>query len=179
MSTEYGSLDECLNASVPAEYVRSQSTKRQRVGHSESDLRPMTFVRFNTSLGKPKPVTVKCLLDSGASGSLIKSKFTKKLRKKKSSSSTVWTTPAGPMTTTSTVKGLFTIPELQEKQLIEWPLHVVDDMGAYDMIIGRDVMSFLGIDILFSEKVVTWNGKELPFKLTWVFPCNQYYKFTV
>ena len=32
------------------------------------------------------------------------------------------------------------------------------------MILGRDVMSFLGIDILFSQKVVTWNGSELPFK---------------
>ena len=25
-------------------------------------------------------------------------------------------------------------------------------------------MSFLGIDILFSQKVATWNGSELPFK---------------
>ena len=32
------------------------------------------------------------------------------------------------------------------------------------MIIGRDIMLFLGIDVLFSEKVVTWNGRELPFK---------------
>ena len=32
------------------------------------------------------------------------------------------------------------------------------------MILGRDVMSLLGIDILFSQKVVTWNGNELPFK---------------
>ena len=57
-----------------------------------------------------------------------------------------------------------TIPELQEKKLIEWPLHVVKDMGAYDMILGCDVMSFLGIDILFSPKVVTLNGSKLPFK---------------
>ena len=62
------------------------------------------------------------------------------------------------------VNGMFTIPELQEKKLIEWPLHAVKDVGTYDMILGRDVMSFLGIDILFSQKVVTWNGSELPFK---------------
>ena len=37
-------------------------------------------------------------------------------------------------------------------------------MGTYNMILGRDVMSFLGIDILFSQKVVAWNGSELPFK---------------
>jgi len=57
------------------------------------------------------------------------------------------------------------MPELQEKQLIEWPIHVVKDLGAHDMIIGRDVLTFLGIDILFSRKTVEWNGRELPFKL--------------
>ena len=159
----YDSLDACLDAYHTHEYVQSQENKRRRVGTCDRDLRPMTFVRFNTSKGKPKPVTVKCLLDSGASGSLINKKFTKKLRHK-TTSKTTWTTPAGDMTTSTTVKGLFTIPELQEKQLIEWPLHVVEDMGAYDMIIGRDVMSFLGIDIRFSDRVVTWNGSELPFK---------------
>ena len=73
-------------------------------------------------------------------------------------------TPAGDLTTTSEVKAQFTMPELQEKQLVEWSLHVTKNMGAYDMIIGRDILEFLGIDILFSEKVVTWNGSELPFK---------------
>ena len=124
----------------------------------------MTFVRFNTRLGKPKPIAVKCLLDSGASGSLIDAKFMKKLRVKRASTTTVWSTPAGEMSTSTMVNGMFTIPELQEKKLIEWPLHVVEGVGTYDMILGRDVMSFLGIDILFSQKVVTWNGSELPFK---------------
>ena len=111
----------------------------------------MTFVRFNTRLGKPKPVTVKCPLDSGASGSLIDAKFTTKLRVKRASTNTVWSAPACEMCTSSMVNGVFTVPELQEKKLFEWPLHVVKDMGAYDMILGRDVMSFLGIDILFSQ----------------------------
>ena len=68
-SSEHASLDTCLDACVLAEYIQSQRNKRRRIGHSEKDLRPMTFVRFNTRLGKPKPITVKCLLDSGASGS--------------------------------------------------------------------------------------------------------------
>ena len=161
---KHTSLDTCLDACVLAECIQSQRNKRRRMGHSEKDLRPMTFVRFNTRLGKPKPITVKCLLDSGASGSLINAKFTKKLRVKRASTTAVWSTPAGEMSTSTMVNGMFTIPELQEKKLIEWPLHVVEDMGTYDMILGRDVMSFLGTDILFSQKVVTWNGSELPFK---------------
>ena len=37
-------------------------------------------------------------------------------------------------------------------------------MGAYDMIIGRDIMSFLGIDIQFSTQQVVWRHAAMPFK---------------
>ena len=134
------------------------------MGHSEKDLRPVTFARFNARLGKPKPITGKRPLDSGASGSSINAKFTKKLHFERASATAVWSTPAGEMSTSSAVNGVFTIAESQEKKLIEWPLHVIENMGPHDMILGRDVMSFLGIDILFSQKVVVWNGSELPFK---------------
>ena len=68
------------------------------------------------------------------------------------------------MKTRSKVKAQFTLPELQSKRLIEWKFHVTKDMGAYDMIIGRDILSFLGIDISFSNQVITWDGAEMPFK---------------
>ena len=130
MSQDFDSLDACLNDKLSSTFIQCHDSKRRRIGHAKSDLRPMTFVRFNTSLGKPKPVTVRALLDSGASESLINAKFTKKLRKKKTASSTVWSTPGGDLTTSSKVKAQFTMPELQEKQLIEWPLHVAKNMGA-------------------------------------------------
>jgi gag-polyprotein putative aspartyl protease len=111
-------------------------------------MRPLAFVCFNTSLGKPKPVTIKALLDSGASESLINKKYVSKLRVKNSSkTANVWSTPGGDLHTSSRVKGQFTIPELQDKKLIEWNLHVAENMGAYDMIIGQDILSFLKIDI--------------------------------
>ena len=47
-----------------SDYIRTQRHKRQRVGLSDKDLRPITFIRFNTRLGKAKPVTIKALLDS-------------------------------------------------------------------------------------------------------------------
>ena len=164
---EFDSLDACLDAYNLGTYIRSQTNpnKRQRVGPVPADMRPLAFARLNTSLGKPEPKTIKVLLDSGASESLVTAEHVKKLRARGSKTKpTTWTTPAGEMTTQSKVKVQFTLPELQENKLIEWNVHVVDNMGAYDMIIGRDIMSFLGIDIRFSDQVVTWEGAEMPFK---------------
>ena len=144
--SEYDSLDACLDAFSLAEYIRSQGNcnKRQRTGHVPEDLRPLAFVRFNTRLGKAKPITIKALLDSGASELLIAMKHTKNLRVKTvNAKGTVWSTPAGELKTNHRVKSQFTIPELQDKKLIEWNLHVAEDMGTYDMIIGKDILSFL------------------------------------
>jgi Retroviral aspartyl protease len=110
-------------------------------------------------------VTIKALLDSGASESLISKKYVSKLRVKNlKKKGTVWSTPGGDLHTNSQVKGQFTIPELQDKKLIKWDLNVADNMGVYDMIIGRDILSFLKINICFSDQLVVWEGSEMPFK---------------
>ena len=70
-------------------------TKKTKCG----DLKPIVFVRFNTRMGKAKPVTIKALLDSGGSGSLVSEKYASKLRMKKQASKTIWTTPGSTMTT--------------------------------------------------------------------------------
>ena len=56
------------------------------------------------------------------------------------------------------VKAKFASPKLQDKQLTEWNLHAAEDMRAHDMIIGRDILSFLRTDIKFSEQTVRWDG---------------------
>ena len=43
-------------------------------------------------------------------------------------------------------------------------LHVTKDLGVYDMIIGRDLLQFLGIDVLFSTLTVEWDRADMPFK---------------
>ena len=162
----YGTIDECIDDSRKNELFSIASLihghakpKRQKTVH----LKPLAFVRLNTRHGKPKPVTIKALLDSGAAGSLVSKEFVTKLRKNKGSTQQ-WSTPAGPMSTGETVKAQFTLPELQDDKIIEWNLHVTDNLGANDMIIGRDILEFLGINLRFSDHTVEWGHVTIPFK---------------
>ena len=78
----------------------------------------------------------------------------------------IWKTPGGKLTTNQVVKAEFTLPEFHENKLIQWELHVAPDLGSYDMIIGRDLLKFLQIDILFSKETVSWDNMDIPFKNT-------------
>ena len=178
----YDTIDDCIDESRESElfsiakYIQSpKRTKRLKVGPSK-EVKPVAFIRFNTRLGKAKPVTIRALLDSGGSESLIAERHVKKLRVKQlPAEKAVWTTPAGDMTTKAKVKSQFTIPELQQKKLIEWDSHVAKDLGACDVIIGRDMPQFSGIDICFSDMTIQWENEVMPFKDANASPLESYH----
>jgi hypothetical protein len=69
-------------------------------------------------MGKPKPKTIRILLDSGASASIFNLKYMTKLRLKRNETTT-WTTAAGNFTTSRTAKVQFTMPELYDNRIVE------------------------------------------------------------
>ena len=75
--------------------VHGHETRPNKVPKTK-DVRPVTLVTLNSRKGKPKPVTLTALLDSGGSGCLINAKHCKHLRVRRSQASSVtWSTPAG------------------------------------------------------------------------------------
>ena len=163
---EFNSLDACIDYTVQQDmFPIRQMLQGQPKKRKTEDIKPIVFIRLNTRYaGKPKPITVKALLDTGGSGCLLTSKFATKLRASPVKEVTTWKTPAGIVSTKSKCTAQFTIPELHETRLIEWDFHLTQDLGRYDMIIGQDLMNELGIDILYSKRTVEWDGMTIPLK---------------
>ena len=66
-----------------------------------------------------------------------------------------WHTQAGNTTTNIKVKIDFTLPALSATNFVTWKCHVDDSAkGRYDVIIGRDLLSELRINLKCSEQVI-------------------------
>ena len=74
---KFSDIDDCIDTSRGdelfslAKLVRGQPQKKKT---KKKHLRPIAFLRLNTRRGKPKPATLKVLLDSGASESVLDAK---------------------------------------------------------------------------------------------------------
>ena len=101
-----------------------------------------------------KPATV--LLDIGTSSWLITSDLVKKLRTKMEKP-TLWSTAAGDFKTSGISKISFQLMELSPTAELQWKLHVhKGQLNGYDMILGRDILTEIGIDLCFSDQMIRW-----------------------
>jgi predicted aspartyl protease len=152
-----------------AELLRGQQpNSNNKKKPKTTNVRPLAYVRFNSRLGKAKPITLKCLLDTGASGSIIASQHAQKLRiKSLPGEKTIWTTPGGELTTSKKCHSKFVLPEFHRDRVIEWDINVSSsNLGAYDMIMGRDILQGLGIKFDFTDLTIEWDGVAIPMRDT-------------
>ena len=164
----YSDLDECLDDSHQADcfpirnFIRGQRPSKKT---KTENLKPMVFVEFRKTRNRGRPLLMRALLDSGGAGSLMTKEVAEKLALKTAKAKAVkWTTPAGDVTTNATVTAEFRMTEFHEDKDIVWNCQVTRSLGNHDMIIGRDLLEFLGIDVLFSSQTVAWDCATLPFK---------------
>ena len=109
---------------------------------------------------------LRILLDSGCGSTLIGKRFVSKLDTAKVNPST-WRTKAGTFVTKCKVKAKFILPEFFENREIKWTMHVDESdssSNAYDMIIGRDLLQELGIDLIFSQGKMVWDNASVPMR---------------
>ena len=166
--SSFSDLDTCLDASRKPELHSIADIvqgRKQNKRVRTTNRKPVAIVLFNPRRGKAKPVKVVALLDSGGAGSLLSREMAKKLNIRKSAGKpTVWATAGGDIATREKCKSQLKLPELHDDRVIEWDFHVAPTLGTYDMIIGRDMLEFIGMDIRFSTMTVEWDGATMPFK---------------
>jgi hypothetical protein len=91
----------------------------------------------------------------------------KEIQKTTLSKSPNWKTKAGTFKTNRKVKCQFTSPEFHEGKYISWDMYVDESdarLNSYDMIISRDLLHELGIDLLFSLGVMKWDNATVPMR---------------
>ena len=107
------------------------------------------------------PEYFNALLDSGASRSFVNSNNLV-LHEVDDTTPMIWDTMSGSVTTVAT-KRLRIIPTMIiTEQPVEHTWHVANNMGAMDLIIGRDLMQSLGLQMNFASNTLIWEGATLP-----------------
>ena len=106
---------------------------------------------------------MRILLDSGCGATLINQSLLGDLKTKKDKK-TKWTTKAGKFSTTKKCKVAFTLPAFHQHREIKWDCFVDEsspESSHYDMIIGRDLMHEIGMDIIFSKAEMVWDNASI------------------
>ena len=108
---------------------------------------------------------VKSLVDSGSSESILDKSKAYKMPVKKTKQERQWSTDAGVLTTNTKTATSFSLPELHANKLINQSLHVFNlNIDRYNMIIGRDLIRSLGIDIHGADMTIHWGNSAIPWR---------------
>ena len=135
--------------------------KCQKIDH----LTPVTIVLIKTWLGKSRFKKIRILLGSRSSGSIILENFVCK-QWMQNDTTTSWITKGGNFQKSKKCKTTFILMEFFKNKSIEWNLHVDSTPSPhhYDMILGHDIMSELGITLNFKDQMMTWDDSTINMK---------------
>ena len=104
-------------------------------------------------------------MDSGGSANLVQKRHLGENFKLQNSKFPVtWKTANGKFRTTKIVLPEFLLPEFDDRVTLKQPFHVCDHELGYDMIIGRETLSELGIIIDFKSNQISWNDIKVDMK---------------
>jgi hypothetical protein len=177
-NTRYDHIDDAINESYLLSDLRKPNqtkTKTDKDGQTlkkskQKKLSPILFVKMQFSNGKKSRQTnskfVKALVDSGASQSIINIKAAKGLPLSDKTETKEWSTAAGMLHTSAKTKRVeFSLPELHTNRTIKKSFHVLDiNLKNYDMIIGRDLITKIQLDVKGSDLSIKWDDSAIPWR---------------
>ena len=109
---------------------------------------------------------MRILFDSGCAATLVNHQLVNDLKQTREGK-TKWRTKAGKFTTTNKCNITFKLPAFYEHREITWNCYVdttKNNLSHYDLIIGRDLMHEIGINILFKDAEIEWDGATIPMQ---------------
>ena len=84
---------------------------------------------------------------------------------KKTNHERQWLKAPGVLTTNTKTETIFSFLDIYANKLINQSLHVVNlNIDRYDMIIGRDLIISLGIDIHGAGTTIQWEDAAIPWR---------------
>jgi hypothetical protein len=112
---------------------------------------------------------MRALLDTGTTATIILREFMGKGRARTNTKKrTKWKTLGGFFTTNYESLWGFKFPEISTIKVVTWQAHVDDKTSskeaAYDMIMGMDLMTSIGIMVDCEKRCKRWGGTEIPLK---------------
>jgi hypothetical protein len=118
---------------------------------------------------KGQLVPLRILLDTGSTATILLKHFvqpsTSKVYK---GQTTTWKTMGGNFVTRQKRQIQFRLTEFNTSKIVTWPCHIDETTNRktaqYDMIIGTDLMTALGIVINFSTNKMSWEGVDIPMR---------------
>ena len=180
MNQKFSSLDNCLNANFQYESMRSRLASHSKLTKKNSersnDLVPIVFGKVIPTLiplikqvqnvrKVRKEKTVKILLDSGASASIVHHSYVAKNAFVKNQTKQEWATMAGTFKTTRVANVKLRLPELNPTAVLNVQCHVTKQESNYDIILGRGILRELGLKLDFSNNKTTFGNSDETHKL--------------
>jgi hypothetical protein len=115
-------------------------------------------------------VPIRALLDTGTTATIIILKeFVGKGRSRtKTKERTKWKTLVGTFTKNYESLLDFKFSEISTSRVVNWQAHVDDKTSskeaAYDMVMGMDLMTSIGITVYCEQRCIRWGVTEIPLK---------------
>jgi len=145
-----------------ADFIRPK--KRTKV----EDLSTVTlgYIQNKNPLKENAKHRLRVLFDSGCGATLINKRFVRHW-KKTMGKPVKWSTKAGSFKTRKRCEIEFTLPAFHENRTVSCNAYVDEsphERNNHDIIIGRDLMHSMGINLLFDTAQITWDNATVPMR---------------